>query len=45
MGNQRLTAQNLQVMRIDSDNNLLAIKGSVPGVKGALVVIRDASKS
>jgi large subunit ribosomal protein L3 len=45
MGNQRLTAQNLQVVRVDSDNNLLAIKGSVPGVKGALVVIRDASKS
>ena len=44
MGNQRLTAQNLQVMRIDSDNNLLAVKGSVPGVKGALVVIREASK-
>jgi large subunit ribosomal protein L3 len=44
MGNQRLTAQNLQVMRIDADQNLLAIKGSVPGVKGGLVTIREASK-
>jgi large subunit ribosomal protein L3 len=44
MGNQRLTAQNLQVIRIDSDNNLLAVKGSVPGVKGAMVVIRETSK-
>ncbi len=44
MGNQRLTAQNLQVVRIDSDKNLLAIKGSVPGVKGGLVIIREASK-
>ena len=44
MGNQRLTAQNLQVVRIDADKNLLAIKGSVPGVKGGLVIIREASK-
>ena len=44
MGNQRLTAQNLQVMRIDADKNLLAIKGSVPGMKGGLVIIREASK-
>ena len=45
MGNQRLTAQNLQIMRVDVDNNLLAVKGSVPGVKGALVVISEASKA
>ena len=44
MGNKRLTAQNLQVVRIDSDKNILAIKGSVPGAKGGLVVIREASK-
>jgi large subunit ribosomal protein L3 len=44
MGNQHLTAQNLQVVRIDEDKNLLAIKGSVPGVKGGLVIIREASK-
>lgn len=45
MGNQRLTAQNLQIMRVDADNNLLAVKGSIPGVKGALVVISEASKA
>ena len=44
MGNQRLTAQNLQVVRIDTEKNLLAVKGSVPGVKGGLVIIREASK-
>jgi len=44
MGNKRLTAQNLQVMRIDADRNLLAIKGSVPGMKGGLVIISEASK-
>ncbi len=44
MGNKRLTAQNLQVVRIDVDKNILAIKGSIPGAKGGLVVIREASK-
>jgi large subunit ribosomal protein L3 len=44
MGNERLTAQNLQIMRVDSENNLLAVKGSVPGVKGGLVIIQEASK-
>jgi large subunit ribosomal protein L3 len=44
MGGERLTAQNLQVMRIDADKNILAIKGSVPGTKGGLVIIGEASK-
>lgn len=44
MGNDRYTAQNLQVMRIDAERNLLAVKGAVPGAKGSLVVIRQAAK-
>ncbi len=44
MGSQRLTAQNLEVMRIDPERNLIAVKGSVPGAKGALVTIRQAAK-
>jgi len=44
MGNERFTAQNLQVIKIDSEKNLLAIKGSVPGHKGSLVIVRDAAK-
>jgi large subunit ribosomal protein L3 len=44
MGNDRYTAQNLQVMRIDAERNLLAVKGAVPGAKGSLVVIRKAAK-
>jgi large subunit ribosomal protein L3 len=44
MGNEHFTAQNLQVIKIDSEKNLLAIKGSVPGHKGSLVIIRDAAK-
>jgi large subunit ribosomal protein L3 len=43
-GNERHTAQNLQVVRIDSDKNLIAIKGSIPGSKGGLVVIQKAAK-
>ena len=44
MGNDRYSAQNLQVMRIDTERNLIAVKGAVPGAKGALVVIRKAAK-
>lgn len=44
MGNERQTAQNLKVVRIDSERNLIAIKGAVPGAKGGLVIIRDAAK-
>ena len=44
MGNDRHTAQNLEVMRIDAERNLIAVKGAVPGAKGSLVVIRKAAK-
>ncbi len=44
MGNDRHTAQNLEVMRIDAERNLIAIKGAIAGAKGALVVIRKAAK-
>jgi large subunit ribosomal protein L3 len=44
MGNDRYTAQNLQVMRVDGERNLIAVKGAIPGAKGALVVIRKAAK-
>ncbi len=44
MGNRRFTSQNLEVVRIDIDKNLLAVKGSVPGPKGALVMVKDAAK-
>lgn len=40
MGNQRVTAQNLEVMVVDDERNLLAVKGSIPGAKGGLVVIK-----
>ena len=44
MGNARVSSQNIEVVRIDPERHLLAVKGSVPGAKGGLVVIRDAAK-
>ena len=45
MGNARVTSTNIEVVRIDTELNLIAVKGSVPGAKGGLVLIRDAAKS
>lgn len=44
-GGRRFTSQNLEVVQIDAEQNLLAVKGSVPGSKGSLVMIRTAAKS
>ena len=40
MGQDRVTVKNLKIIKIDKDNNLLAIKGAIPGAKGALLEIR-----
>ena len=44
MGAERVTIQNLDVVKVDTDNNLLAIKGAIPGAKGSIVVITDTIK-
>ena len=44
MGAEKVTTQNLLVQSVDAENNLLLIKGSVPGPDGALVFIRSAAK-
>jgi large subunit ribosomal protein L3 len=44
MGNDRVTVQNLRVERVDAEKNMLAIRGSVPGRKGGIVLIRAARK-
>ncbi|MEV4705944.1 50S ribosomal protein L3 [Actinoplanes sp. NPDC049316] len=44
MGSKRFTVQNLTVQAVDTDNNLLLIKGAVPGPKGALILVRTAAK-
>ena len=45
LGCERVTIQNLTVAKIDAENNLVAIKGAIPGPKGGIVVIRDAKKA
>lgn len=45
MGNDRITIQNLEVAVVDAEKNLLAVKGSIPGAKGGIVIIRPARKS
>jgi len=42
MGNERVTAQNLEVVVVDAERNLLAVRGSVPGANGGIVVIKPA---
>jgi large subunit ribosomal protein L3 len=44
MGGRRFTVQNLTVQAIDTENNLLLVKGAVPGPKGALILVRTAAK-
>ncbi|MBT8070634.1 MAG: 50S ribosomal protein L3 [Gammaproteobacteria bacterium] len=44
MGDERVTTQNLEVVRIDAERNLLLIKGAVPGAKGGKVTVRPAVK-
>jgi large subunit ribosomal protein L3 len=45
MGNERVTVQNLRVVRVDEERNLLLVKGSVPGANEGLLLIRRAVKS
>ena len=43
-GNEQVTVQNLKVVKIDSEKNLIAVKGAVPGPKGGIVFIRSTCK-
>ena len=45
MGNVQVTVQNLQIVKVDAENNLLLVKGSVPGPKKSLITIKEAVKS
>ena len=45
MGSKQITVQNLEVVRVDAENNLLLVKGAVPGPKKALVTIKNTVKS
>jgi len=43
-GNARTTARNLKVVRVDTDNNLLLVRGAVPGPNGGFVIVRPTNK-
>ena len=45
MGSKRITIQNLEVVRIDAENNLILVKGAVPGPKKALVTLKETVKA
>ncbi|MCM1132086.1 MAG: 50S ribosomal protein L3 [Ruminococcus flavefaciens] len=45
MGAEQVTVQNLEIVKIDTENNLIAIKGAVPGPKGGIVYIVDSVKA
>ena len=45
MGNERVTAKNLRVVKIDPDENLMLVRGSVPGPAGSYILIRKARKA
>ena len=45
MGSEQVTVQNLEIVRVDTENNLLLVKGAVPGPKKSLVTIKETVKS
>lgn len=45
LGAETVTVQNLTVAKVDAENNLIAIKGAIPGPNGGIVVIRDSVKA
>ena len=45
LGSVRVTIQNLDVVKVDAENNIIAIKGAVPGPRGGIVVIADSIKN
>ena len=45
MGGNRFTVQNLTIQAVDTENNLILVRGAVPGPKGALILVRSAAKA
>ncbi len=45
LGTEKVTVQNLAVVKVDAENNLIAVKGAIPGPNGGLVVIKDSVKA
>jgi large subunit ribosomal protein L3 len=45
MGDERVTSQNLEIVRVDSERNIILVKGAVPGAAGGAVMVRPAVKT
>ena len=45
LGAERVTVQNLNVVKVDAENNIIAVKGAIPGPKGGIVVMTDSVKA
>lgn len=45
MGHKKITTQNLEIVRVDSEKNLILVKGPVPGAKGSLILLKDTVKA
>ena len=45
LGAERVTVQNLDVVKVDVENNLIAVRGAVPGAKGGIVIISNSVKA
>jgi large subunit ribosomal protein L3 len=45
MGNARVTVQGLEVIHLDAERNLLAVRGAIPGPKGGIVIVKEARKA
>ena len=45
MGNVRVTIQNLEIVRVDAENNVILVKGAVPGPKKSLVILKESVKN
>ena len=45
LGAEKVTVQNLSIVKVDAENNLIAVKGAIPGAKGGIVVLTDSVKA
>lgn len=45
MGVDKVTIQRLEIVKVDAENNLICVKGGIPGVKGGLVIVKDSVKA
>ena len=44
LGAEKVTILNLEVVKVDAENNLIAVKGAIPGPKNGIVTVRDSVK-